>query len=140
MSLHDKQTELIADLNLIENVQERLAALSSYIGGVALPEGQKTDDLLVPGCVSRVWLQAELRDGRCHFRSAADSPIVAGLVALLCQLYTDSEPAEVVAEEPRIWLECGFHKVLSPTRVNGLTAVRRRMREWAAVSSVGAQA
>lgn len=134
MTLRDRQTELIADLNLIENVQERLAALNSFIPQVQLPEEQRTDDLIVPGCVSRVWLNAEIYDGRCHFRCAADSPMVAGLVALLCHLYTDSEPAEVVSVEPEIWSGCSFHKVLSPTRVNGLTAVYNRMRQWASAN------
>ncbi|MES2508202.1 MAG: SufE family protein [Verrucomicrobiota bacterium] len=140
MTLRDKQAELIADLNLIENVQERLSALTSFIPAVTLPEALRTDDLLVPGCVSRVWLHGELRDGRCHFRCAADSPMVAGLVALLCHLYTDSEPAEVVAVEPEIWVGCAFHKALSPTRLNGLASMRTRMRDWAAASSQAPQA
>lgn len=134
MSLREKQTELIADLNLIENAQERLSVLSSYIPAVLLPEHLRTPDLLVPGCVSRVWLDAELRNGRCYFHGAAESPMVAGLVALLCHLYTDSEPAEVVAVEPEIWAGCSFHKVLSPTRLNGLASMRTRMREWAAAN------
>ncbi|MEN3940298.1 SufE family protein [Prosthecobacter sp. SYSU 5D2] len=137
MPLREKQTELIADLNLIENAQERLSVLSSYIPAVLLPEEQRTPDLLVPGCVSRVWLHGELREGRCHFRCAAESPMVAGLVALLCHLYTDSEPAEVVAVEPEIWAGCSFHKVLSPTRLNGLASMRSQMRDWAAASMEG---
>jgi len=137
MMLREKQAELIADLNLIENVQERLAVLSTYINRVALPEAERVDELRVPGCVSRVWVKGEMKDGRCHFRCAAESPMVAGLVALLCQLYTDSEPAEVVAVEPEIWVGCSLHKALSPTRLNGLAAVRARMRDWAAASSEG---
>lgn len=137
MPLREKQTELISDLNLIENAQERLSVLSSYIPAVLLPEALRTPDLLVPGCVSRVWLQGELREGRCHFRCAAESPMVAGLVALLCHLYTDSAPAEVVAVEPEIWVGCSFHKVLSPTRLNGLTSMRNLMRDWAAASMDG---
>ncbi|TDU81164.1 cysteine desulfuration protein SufE [Prosthecobacter fusiformis] len=140
MTLQEKQAELIEDLNLIENVQERLAVLNSYIPRVALPEAERSDALLVPGCVSRVWVLGEFREGRCHFRCAADSPMVAGLVALLCHLYTDSEPAEVIAVEPEIWAGCMFHKVLSPTRMNGLAAVRTRLREFAeaSIGSTGA--
>jgi len=139
MSLREKQAELISDLNLIENAQERLSALTSYIPGVLLPESERADEQLVPGCVSRVWLLGEMQDGRCHFRCAADSPMVAGLVALLCHLYTDSEPSEVVAVEPEIWSGCSFHKVLSPTRLAGLASMRGRMREWAHASSLPPQ-
>lgn len=134
MTLQEKQAGLIADLNLIENVQERLAALSSFIGPVHLPEAERVDDQLVPGCVSRVWLECSVQDGRSQFRSGADSPMVAGLVALLCHLYSGSELAEVAAVEPEIWSACSFHKALSPTRLNGLAAVRARMRDWACAS------
>ena len=138
MTLLQKQAELIADLNLIENAQERLAALSSFIPALRLPEAERDDSQLVPGCVSRVWLESRLDgSGRCQFRCSADSPMVAGLVALLCHLYTDSTPAEAAETEPQIWSECSFHKVLSPTRLNGLTAVRNRIREFAAIGRLG---
>lgn len=131
MSLTAKQSELIEDLNLIEDAHERLAALTSYVARTRLPEELKTDDLIVPGCVSRVWVHGELRDGLTHFRCAADSPMVAGLIALLCDLYNESTPAEVAAVEPEIWTRCGFTKLLSPTRLNGLAAVRGRIKELA---------
>ncbi len=130
MTLAAKQDELIADLNLIEDAHERLAALSSYIPGTLLPEALRHDELLVPGCISRVWVHGELREGRTHFRCAADSPMVAGLVALLCHLYSDAEPAEVVSVEPQLWQACGFTKLLTPTRLNGLASARTRLREW----------
>lgn len=133
MTLAEKQAALIEDLTLIENAQERLAALASYTGGVHLPEPERADDQLVPGCVSRVWLHAALgEDGRARLRCAADSPMVAGLVALLCHLYDDTAPAEIAAVEPELWRACGFEKMLSPTRLNGLASMRARLREWAA--------
>lgn len=131
MSLSAKQTELIDDLNLIEDAHERLSALTSYVARTRLPEELKTDDLIVAGCISRVWVLGELRDGLTHFRCAADSPMVAGLIALLCDLYSASSPGEVVDVEPEIWQRCGFVKVLSPTRLNGLAAVRARLQELA---------
>lgn len=131
MSLSAKQTELIDDLNLIEDAHERLSALTSYVARTRLPEELKTDDLIVPGCVSRVWLHGELRDGLTHFRCAADSPMVAGLIALLCDLYSAATPAEVARIEPEVWSRCGFTKLLTPTRLNGLAAVRARLKELA---------
>ncbi|MCA1964406.1 MAG: SufE family protein, partial [Prosthecobacter sp.] len=90
MSLSARQAEWIADLNLIPSAHERLSALSSYIPRVLLPEAERADALLVPGCVSRVWVHGALVQGRTRFRCAADSPMVAGLVALLCALYEDA--------------------------------------------------
>ncbi len=132
MSLADKQAELIADLNLIEDPQERLAALSSYVAAVHLPEVERDDSLLVPGCVSRVWLHRALVAGRARLRCAADSPMVAGLAALLCHLYNGESPAEIAAVEPELWRGCGFDKRLSPTRLNGLASMRTLLRDWAA--------
>ena len=131
MSLNAKQDLLIEDLNGIHDGHERLGALSSFIPRVALPAEEKRDDMLVPGCVSRVWVKGTIENGVTRFRCAADSPMVLGLVALLCTLYTDAEPDEVAAVEPRIWEACGFTKLLSPTRLNGLAAVRGRIREIA---------
>ena len=132
MSLAAKQDLLIEELNIIPDAHERLGALSSFIPQVALPAEEKTDELLVPGCVSRVWIKGTIDYDRARFRCAADSPMVLGLVALLCHLYTDAEPAEVAVIEPRIWEACGFLKVLSPTRLNGLNSVRQRIRQIAA--------
>lgn len=138
MSLTATQTELIEDLNLIGSPHERLAALTSYVPRVLLPEAERTDALLVPGCVSRVWVHGALVDGRTCFRCAADSPMVAGLVALLCHLYSGAEAAEVAAVEPELWEKCGLVKVLSPTRLNGLAAVRQRLRTLAQAWAAGA--
>jgi cysteine desulfuration protein SufE len=108
MSLTAKQEDLIADLNLIEDAHERLSTLTSFVARTRLPEDLKGDDLLVPGCVSRVWIHGELKDGLTHFRSAADSPMVAGLIALLCDLYSGAKPMEVAIIEPDVWQRCGF--------------------------------
>lgn len=134
MPLTAKQDSLIDDLNGIHDAHERLGALSSFIPQVTLPQDEKTDDLLVRGCVSRVWVKGWIENQRTYFRCAADSPMVLGLVAVLCSIYNDCDPAEVATVEPKLWDACGFTKILSPTRLNGLTAVRNRIREIAQAS------
>jgi cysteine desulfuration protein SufE len=57
--------------------------------------------------------------------------MVKGLAALLCDLYDDTDPAEAAVIEPELWEACGFTKMLSPTRLNGLANMRRRIREMA---------
>lgn len=131
MTLTDKQNELISDLNMIEDAHERLSALTSYLSRTMLADDLKNDDLIVPGCISRVWVKGELQGGMTHFRCAADSPMVAGLIALVCDLYSGVTPAEAAEIEPEVWGKCGFVKILTPTRLNGLAAVRGRIRELA---------
>ena len=131
MSLAQKQQQLIEDLNLIPDVQERLSALTAYASRMRLDPAQQVDANLVPGCVSRVWLHGQLCDGMTRFDCEADSPMVKALAAVLCDLYSDSSPAEVSAVEPDLWEKCQLHKMLSPTRLNGLANVRRLIREKA---------
>jgi cysteine desulfuration protein SufE len=131
MSLLEKQQSLIDDLNFIDDLHERLNAVLSRASTMKLAEEHKTDTQLVPGCVSRVWLHGEIVDGRAHFACDAESSMVKGLAALLCEVYTDSDPAEAAAIEPKIWEACGFTKMLSPTRLNGLANMRKRIREMA---------
>ncbi|KXU37608.1 hypothetical protein AXK11_02095 [Cephaloticoccus primus] len=136
------QQALIADLNLIENAQERLAIIverarrsSAGEGGGQLAAHERHDSQLVAGCISQVWLSAELGpDGRCRFRCAADSPLVNGLVSLLCEFFSGCTPAEILACETEgcdPLAELGLLHGLSPTRRNGLAAVRARIFHFA---------
>ena len=131
MSVGEKQAQLIEDLLIIEDVQERLSAVVSRAARRALPPEQRVDAHRVAGCVSSVWLVPEMREGRCHFAFDADSPMVKGLVGLLCEVYEGGAAADIVDTEPVLWHQLGFLKLLSPTRVNGLAAVRARIKSFA---------
>lgn len=131
MSLDEKQQSLIDDLNIIHDPHERLNAVVSRVHALKLDEIHKTEANLVPGCVSRVWLCGELVNGRTRYICDAESPMVKGLAALLCELYTDADPDEAAMVEPRVWEACGFTKMLSPTRLNGLANMRIRIRTMA---------
>jgi cysteine desulfuration protein SufE len=136
VTLADRQRALIAKLAIIEDAHERLAAIMAR--GKKWPgpgDHERTDERLVVGCSSRVWLAGELRDGRCHFRMDADSPLVKGVVALLCEIYEGGTPAEVVAAEPEAIVALGIDRMLSPTRLHGLAAVRNTIREFAAAQA-----
>lgn len=131
MTVSEKQSELVSDLCIIEDVQERLSALVSRAARRSLPPEQRIDGNRVQGCVSAVWLVPSVNEGRCHFAYDADSPMVKGLVGLMCEVYEGGTPTEVAATEPSLWEPLGFHKLLSPTRVNGLAAVRARIHSFA---------
>lgn len=132
MTLAEKQQELIERYGLIEDVQERLAAVTSF--GRKLPawtEEERTDERLVRGCSSRVWLAGEISDGRCVFRLDADSGLVKGLAGFLCEIYQGATAAEVAQFEPSLLETLHLTDQLSPTRRNGLQAVRRALRDFA---------
>jgi len=133
VTLAEKQRRLVDDYLVIEDAQERLAAIVDRARqSPPLPATERSETNRVRGCVSQAWIAAGLRDGRCHFRSDADSPLVRGLLLLLCDFYSDALPAEVAATEPALLEELGLARNLSPTRLNGLRSVRAKIREFAA--------
>ena len=137
MAVLDKQRDLIARLSIIEDPHERLGAITSRAKkGAQLTDSERTDDRLVRGCSSRIWLAAEVRDGACHFRLDADSSLVKGVASLLCEVYDGASPAEVVAIEPTILHALGIDRMLSPTRLEGMAAIRRTIREFAAAHAI----
>ena len=96
-----------------------------------LPEEYKTDNNLIEGCQSRVWLQAEVVDGKVIFRAESDALIVKGIVALLIKVYSGHTPDEILASEPYFVEAIGLKEHLSPTRSNGLVAMIKQMRLYA---------
>jgi len=132
MTVADRQRTLCESLLFLPDAQERLSHLVTEAAkSPVLPLEDRVPDYRVPGCVSQVWLRPEFRGGRCYFRSAADSPLVAGLVHLLCRIYDGAEPHDILRTEPAVLEEAGIWRNLSPTRQTGLQAVRRCMAEFA---------
>lgn len=128
----EKQASLVARLQPVEDAQERLALLVGLGRKLTtLPEALRVEEHRVRGCTSRVWLVPELREGRCHFRLEADSSVVKGLAACVCELYQGATPAEAVAWEPTLLEELRLSAHVSPTRAHGLQAVRAAIRQFA---------
>ena len=133
MTIVEKQKQLIENYSIIDDPQERLSAVVDDARKMpALPDSERTEANRVKGCISQAWIAAELREGRCYFRSDADSPLVRGLLKLICELYNGTTPTEVSATEPALFEELGLARNLSPTRLNGLRSVRAKIREFAA--------
>lgn len=138
MPLDEKLAQLAEDLAPFDDVQERLGYLVDRAKRVPpLAANERIDAHRVRGCVSVVWLVGEVRDGRCGFRFDADSPIVRGLLALLCEFYQGSPPAEIAACEVDPLEALGLLQSLSPTRRNGLTSARATIRTFARTACEG---
>ncbi len=135
MDLADRQHRMIEDLLLIEDAQERLAAIVDR-GRSRPPLGaaERTEANRVAGCISAAWVTVEWQDGRASFRGDADSPLVRGLVLLLCDLHSGAGAAEVLASATDCVARLGLDRQLSPTRLNGLRSVQARLRALAAAA------
>ena len=132
MTLNQIQDEIIEEFQEFDDWMDRYQLLID-IGSEQPPldEKYKTQSNLIDGCQSRVWLQADLIDGKIHFQAERDALIVKGIVALLVRVYDNQTPADILASEPYFIQEIGLREHLSPTRSNGLLAMLKQMRLYA---------
>ena len=131
-TIKEIQDEIILEFNDFDDWLDRYQLLID-LGGEqeALPAEYKTDNNLIEGCQSRVWLQADLVDGKVQFRAESDALIVKGIVSLLIKVYSGHTPDEILEVEPYFVEAIGLKEHLSPTRSNGLLAMIKQMRLYA---------
>ena len=89
----------------------------------AYPEERKTDDKLIKGCQSRVWLDWKLEDGKLFFSADSDAIITKGIISLLIGVYSGRTPQEIAGDDFGFINEIGLRENLSPTRANGLVSM-----------------
>src|ERR1700722_921641 len=99
------------------------------------PEEWANDAHRVPGCQSRVWMEAVSRDGKMFFAGVSDAAIVSGLIALLLRVYSGRSPREILITDPVFLKDLGLLEALSTNRGNGIAAMARKVREVAALHS-----
>ena len=131
MTLQERKQQVIEDFSLYEEWLDKYEYLIEL--GKALepfPEEKKTEDLLIKGCQSRVWLESSLRDGKLFFRADSDALITKGIISLLVGVYSGATPAEIAADDFGFLQEIGLKENLSPTRANGLVAMVERIKEY----------
>ena len=96
-----------------------------------LDEKYKTEQNLIDGCQSRVWLQADMEDGNVVFQAESDALIVKGIIALLIKVVSGHTPDEILNSDLYFIEKIGLKEHLSPTRSNGLLAMVKQMRMYA---------
>ena len=132
MTINEIQDEIIEEFQDFDDWMDRYQLLID-LGSEQdpLPEEYKTEQNLIDGCQSRVWLQADLVDGRVRFQAESDALIVKGIVALLIRVLDNQTPADILSAELYFIEKIGLREHLSPTRSNGLLAMLKQMRLYA---------
>ena len=132
VTIKEIQEEIIDEFSGFDDWLDRYQLLID-LGGEQqpLPEEYKTDNNLIEGCQSRVWLQADYADGKITFRAESDALIVKGIVSLLIKVYSGRTPDEILDNEPYFVEAIGLKEHLSPTRSNGLVAMIKQMKLYA---------
>lgn len=95
------------------------------------PDDRKTDDRLIKGCQSRVWLDHSVKDGKVEFTADSDAIITKGIISLLIRIYSGRTPEEILGSDFSVVEKIGLRENLSPTRANGLVSMIERIREVA---------
>jgi cysteine desulfuration protein SufE len=136
-SAADAIAALADDLSVLDDWEERYRYIIDLGRKLPpFPEAWADDAHRVPGCQSRVWMEAALRDGRMYYAGVSDAAIVSGLIAMLLRVYSGRTPAEIAATDPVFLKELGLLEALSTNRGNGIAAMARKVREVAARNSV----
>ena len=132
MSINEIQDDIIAEFSDFDDWMDRYQLLID-MGSEQPPldEQYKTEQNLIDGCQSRVWLQADFIDGMVLFRAESDALIVKGIVALLVRVLSGHTPQEILDADLYFIDRIGLREHLSPTRSNGLGAMLKQMKMYA---------
>ena len=132
MTINEIQDEIIEEFSGCDDWMDKYQLLIDLGNEQApLDDKYKTEQNLIDGCQSRVWLQADYADGRIHFSAESDALIVKGIVALLIRVLSDHTPQEILDADLYFIDEIDLKEHLSPTRSNGLVAMVKQIRLYA---------
>jgi cysteine desulfuration protein SufE len=132
MSINEIQDNIIEDFSLLDDWMDKYSMLIDLGNSLEpLDEKQKNPQNIIEGCQSRVWLNAEMKDGIITYQGESDAILVKGLVSLLIQVLSGHTPDEIINTDLYFIDKIGLHEHLSPTRSNGLLAMVKQMKLFA---------
>lgn len=132
MTIKEKQQELVDEFAFLEDWEQRYEYLIDLGKQLKpIPEDKKTDDNLIKGCQSKVWIDAEFRDGKLFFNADSDGILPKGIVALLVSIYSGHSTEEILASDFEFISQIGLQEFLSPSRANGLMAMTKQIKFYA---------
>ena len=124
MSLEESKQSIIDDFSMFDewlDKYEYIIELGKKLD--SFPENKKTDDRLIKGCQSRVWLDWEVKDGKLYFTADSDAIITKGIISLLISVYSGRSAEEIAGDDFSFLEKLGLKENLSPTRANGLESM-----------------
>lgn len=132
MNIKDIQEEIIDEFSMFDEWDERYQYVIDL--GKTLPlidEKYKTDENIIKGCQSKVWLHAEQQDGEVVFTADSDAILTKGIIAILIRVFSHQKPADILEADTAFIDEIGLKEHLSPTRANGLVSMIKQIKMYA---------
>ena len=129
LTIQEKQDEIVSEFEVFDDWMEKYEYLIDL--GKDLPliqEELKTDERLIEGCQSRVWLNADFNDGKMQFSADSEAIITKGIIGLLIRVLNDEHPETILKTDLKFISDIGLQEHLSPTRANGLNGMIKKMK------------
>ena len=132
MSIKDIQKEIVDEFAMFEDWMQRYEYMIELGKSLPLIDGKyKTDDNIIKGCQSRVWVHAELEGGKLVFTADSDAIITKGIIAILIRVFSNQRPQDIIDANTNFIDEIGLKEHLSPTRANGLVSMVKQLKLYA---------
>lgn len=132
MTITAVQNDIIEEFAMFDNWEDRYQYMIDL--GKTLPlidEQYKTDDHIIKGCQSKVWVHADLKDDKVAFTADSDAIITKGIIALLLRVFSNQHPKDIIDADTSFLDEIGLKDHLSPTRANGLVSMIKQLKMYA---------
>ncbi len=126
------QEEIVEEFSLFEDWMQRYEYMIELGKSLPLIDDQyKTDSNLIKGCQSRVWVHAEMQNGKLVFTADSDAIITKGIIAILIRVFSEQTPKDIAEANTHFIDEIGLKEHLSPTRANGLVSMVKQIKAYA---------
>lgn len=131
-TIKEIQEEIVDEFAMFDDWMQRYEYMIEL--GKSLPmidEQYKTDDNIIKGCQSKVWVQADMEDGKVVFTADSDAVITKGIIAILIRVFSNQSPKAILEADTDFIDEIGLKEHLSPTRANGLVSMIKQLKMYA---------
>ena len=132
MTIKEKQQETVETFAFMEDWEQKyeyIIDLGKELKGIS--DDKKTDDNLIKGCQSKVWIDADFKEGKLYFNADSDGILPKGIIALLVSIYSGHSTQEILDSDFKFIEEVGLQEFLSPSRANGLMAMTKQIKFYA---------
>jgi len=131
-NIQNVQNEVIDEFSMFEDWMQRYEYMIELGKTLPLIDNKfKTDDYIIKGCQSKVWVHADMKDNKVVFTADSDAIITKGIIAILIRVFSNQEPQEILKADTKFIDEIGLKEHLSPTRANGLVSMIKQLKMYA---------
>lgn len=132
MTIDEQQQEIVEDFEFLTDWMDKYEMIIQLGKELPLIDDQyKTEQYIIKGCQSQVWVHADYKDGKLYFTADSDAIITKGLISMIIKVYSGHTPEEILHTDLYFIDKIGLHSHLSPTRSNGLASMVKQIKEYA---------